>query len=172
MKKSLSAILAMLLVGMNLCAFGASSEPKSFENELTYDVEAVDVAPISGKIVVYPNDTSSPRKLASDEYKLSNEGVSESQIKDNTCFRQAFLLVFDSEGKLIEAGANLLANVGGRTNSPQLSVTVPAGGFMVGLHPSRCAKPTIPLWKARCFTTPPCRYAMRYSANTTRRTTE
>lgn len=132
MKKSLSALLAMLLVGMNFCAVGAAAETENYDNVLTYDVTATDVAPISGKIVVYPNESSAPRTLASDEYKLSNEGVSQDQIKDNTCFRQAFLLVFDSNGRLVEAGANLLANVGGRTNSPQLSVTVPAGGFMVG----------------------------------------
>jgi len=132
MKKSLSALLAMLLFGMNFCAVGAVAETENYDNVLTYDVTATDVAPISGKIVVYPNESSAPRTLASDEYKLSNEGVSQDQIKDNTCFRQAFLLVFDSNGRLVEAGANLLANVGGRTNSPQLSVTVPAGGFMVG----------------------------------------
>ena len=129
MKRRLSLILAALMLGTTM--FIPSVQAEEFDNVLTYDVADFNVAPISGKIVIYPNDTASPRVLASDEYKLSNEGVSESQIKDNTCFRQAFLLIFDKDGRLCEAGANLLANVGGRTNSPQLSVTIPAGGFML-----------------------------------------
>lgn len=89
------------------------------KHEYTFDVAGFDTDTTAGSICVYPNESSAKRVIGSVEYGG---------------FRDAKLLVFDKEGRLIEAGGNLYANSSGVTGSPQLSVTVPAGGFLVAFR--------------------------------------
>lgn len=82
----------------------------------TLPVTGVETEIAASSVVIYPNDTDAPRVLSS----AGNR------------FRVARLLIFDRNGRLIEAGSDLLANEDGTYGSPQLSVTVPAHGFLVG----------------------------------------
>lgn len=82
----------------------------------TLPVTGVDTDVAASSVTVFPNDTDAPRVLSSAGDR----------------FRTAKLLIFDGSGRLIEAGSDLLANEDGRRGSPQLSVTIPARGFMVG----------------------------------------
>lgn len=123
MKKSLSILLTVFMLGANLCVSGVSAD--SFDVTETYDVYGADVVPANDKIVVYPNESSEPRVLSSNEY-------------GKECFRWSKLLIFNSEGKLIAAGGDLCAVEDGYYGSAQHSVTIPAGGFMVcfdGINP-------------------------------------
>lgn len=82
----------------------------------TLTVDEVEASPKSNELIAFTNDTDQPRVLPTDLYN----------------FRNAKLMVFDANGKLIEAGGELLANKDGTFGSPQTSVTIPAGGFMIG----------------------------------------
>ena len=121
MKKKLSLLIAVLMLGTVLCTTAVNA--KEYEVNETYEIAGKDVAPISGKITIYPNDTNATRILSADEY-------------GSKCFRWSKLMVFDSEGALIEAGGELLANEDGTFGSPQLSVKVPAGGFLIAFDGS------------------------------------
>ncbi len=66
-------------------------------------------------ITVYPNNTAVTRVIMADEYD----------------FRYSMLMVFGGDGLLYELGSDLLANKDGTFGSPQTSVKVPAGGFLV-----------------------------------------
>ncbi len=82
----------------------------------TVRVDAVDTAACAG-ITVYPAPESEARALLTEQYD----------------FRFSRLLLFGADGRLQQAGGELVANSDGRLGSPQLSVTVPAGGFAVSL---------------------------------------
>ena len=64
-------------------------------------------------------------------------------------FSAASMLIFDGDGRLYEAGGELLANTDGRNGSPQLSVTIPSGGFLVAFGPQADAR--LHACKARAF---------------------
>jgi|GEM_PF-4633415 len=64
-------------------------------------------------------------------------------------FAAASMLIFDGDGRLYEAGGELLANTDGRNGSPQLSVTIPSGGFLVAFGPQADAR--LHACKARAF---------------------
>lgn len=81
---------------------------------LTANGVETDVTPDTA--VVYTNGTDAPRVIPSEKFN----------------FRNARLLIFNRNGKLIEAGGELLANADGTFGSPQTSVAIPAGGFLVG----------------------------------------
>lgn len=112
MKKKIAAFLASVLLGTSLLTFGASAENYDVDN--TYDIDGFDIKTVSGGIVVYTNDTDDTRVITAEEYG----------------FRYAKLLIFNKDGVLIEAGGDLVANENGVNGSPQLTVNIPAGGFM------------------------------------------
>lgn len=80
-----------------------------------FNIFGCDCPAESDKITVYPNNSDAPRVIKADEYN----------------FRNSLLLLFGGDGSLHELGAGLLANKDGTFGSPQTSVTVPAGGFLV-----------------------------------------
>ena len=116
MKRFLPLFVSSLLL-FPLSAAGGSvsvgAEPAGIS--FTVDVTGVDTDVAASSVVVFPNGTEEPRVLST----AGNR------------FRTAKLLIFNKDGKLIEAGGDLLANEDGTNGSPQLSVTVPAHGFMV-----------------------------------------
>ena len=85
------------------------------------------------------------------------------------------MLIFDGDGRLYEAGGELLANTDGRNGSPQISVTIPSGGFLVAFGPQADARLHACKARARsraaCSTTPRCPSSAASPAATTRRPT-
>lgn len=116
MKKKLAFILTSVLLGTSLCAIPVSAE--SYDVDETYTITGYDEKTSSGCVIVYPNNTNSTRVIGSSEYN----------------FRYSKILIFDKNGTLIEAGGDLLANENGVYGSPQLTVKVPAGGFLVAFN--------------------------------------
>ena len=94
----------------------AGAGPAGDRVSFTVDVTGVETEIAASSVVIYPNNTDAPRVISS----AGNR------------FRNAKVMIFDRNGKLIEAGSDLLANENGIYGSPQLSVTVPARGFLVG----------------------------------------
>lgn len=128
MKHFLPVLLSMVLL-LSLCpAFGVSAAE---EVSFTLTVDGVDTDVAAQTVVVFPNDTEEARVIPASGFN----------------FRNASLLIFNKEGKLIEAGKDLLANADGTNGSPQTSVTVPAGGFLVGFGASADAR------LRQCYTT-------------------
>lgn len=80
-----------------------------------FNIFGYDCPAESDKITVYPNHSDVPRLIKADEYN----------------FRYSLLLLFSGDGSLHELGSDLLANKDGTFGSPQTSLTVPAGGFLV-----------------------------------------
>ncbi|MBQ9847728.1 MAG: discoidin domain-containing protein [Clostridia bacterium] len=113
MNKKITAVISAMLLSFML---GAQAVPSvlAADNSETFDISGFDVA-ATGGITVYPNNSSSERVIGASEYG----------------FRNSKLMVFDKKGKLIEAGGELLANENGVNGSPQLTVKIPAGGFLV-----------------------------------------
>ncbi len=129
MKKKLAFILASVLLGTTLCAFPVMAE--SYDVDNTYTITGYDEKTSSGCVIVYPNNTNSTRVIGSSEYN----------------FRYSKVLIFDKNGALIEAGGDLLANENGINGSPQLTVKVPAGGFLVAYNSGA------PAGLSKCFET-------------------
>lgn len=118
MKKKLAILITSVLLGTSICAVGASAENEKYDVDETYTITGYDVKISSGGVFVYPNNTDETRVIGSSEYN----------------FRYSKVLIFDKDGVLIEAGGDLLANENGVNGSPQLTVKVPAGGFLVAYN--------------------------------------
>ncbi len=113
MKRFMSVLLSgLLLLPLSLSERVSASSEISF----TITVNGTNTNITSSSVVIFPNDTDRPLVINSSDYN----------------FRNSFLMIFDKNGKLIEAGGELLANADGTNGSPQLTVTIPSGGFMVG----------------------------------------
>lgn len=113
MKKWMAIGLAMVLMSTPLS--GVSAAEKSYDNNLSVSVTGFDDATRNSGVHVYPGDGKTPRVIGADDYG----------------FRNTKLLIFHSNGRLVEAGENIYANTNGVNGSPQLTVTIPAGGFLV-----------------------------------------
>ena len=132
MKRFLPFLLSsLLLVPFSFPVSAVSEEPEASRVSFTLDVTALDADIAASSVVVFPNDTDEPRGLSS----AGNR------------FRTAKVLIFDGTGRLVEAGSDLYANEDGTNGSPQLSVTIPARGFMVAFGNSADSR------LMKCYTT-------------------
>ncbi len=121
----MSALLATSLI----CALPASA--KEYDKKVEVKINGFDTKTDNGYVFVYPNKTDSVRKIKADEYN----------------FRYTKIMVFDSDGILIEAGGDMFANSATQSGSIQEYLSIPAGGFAVAFKPSG-----VPTLKA-CFET-------------------
>ncbi len=115
-------LLALSLTASPMPAPAAEDAGDGTSFTLVLDGADIDVT--SAAAVVYPNPGGSPRVIPSEAFG----------------FRNASLLIFGSDNRLIEAGGQLLSNTDGRNGSPQLSVTIPAGGFLIAFGPQADAR--------------------------------
>lgn len=106
--------LSMLFVASPLFVMRASAE----DHVEVFKIKAFDTEISENGVYVYPNDGTSDKVLYTADYGFS----------------AATLFVFDRDGVLFEAGSNLVPNADERLGSPQLSVTIPSGGFLVAAH--------------------------------------
>ena len=111
MRKVLAMLLCFgLLIPFTGAAGVTNVSAKTYAHNVTCEVKGVDCTTgEAGGLAVYPAG-STARRLYSKEYK----------------FRNSYLMVFNKEGRLAELGANLLEE-----NGVQLSVVIPAGGFLI-----------------------------------------
>ncbi len=131
MKKKIAILLASVLLGASICTVGAHADNEKYDVDETYTITGYDTKTSSGGVFVYPNNTDEVRVIGSSEYN----------------FRYSKILIFDKDGVLIEAGGDLLANENGVNGSPQLTVKVPAGGFLVAFNSGA------PAGLTKCFNT-------------------
>lgn len=111
MKKLLILILALILI-LQCVPFTTLAATETY----SANVDAIDTEVSGKRIVVFPNEYDTVRTIASGKYG----------------FKNAYLMVFDENGQMIEVGKNLIDGEG----SPQLSVKIPSGGFLVALGPN------------------------------------
>ncbi|MBE6692704.1 MAG: hypothetical protein E7586_05215 [Ruminococcaceae bacterium] len=112
--KRMLAALTVSASLMTMIPFSASA----YDNSNEIKIDGFDCKTDVGHVFVYPNDSDETRIITPDDYMENN-------------FRTAKLLIFNSEGRLIEAGGEIYANSETITGSPQLKVKVPPKGFMV-----------------------------------------
>ena len=112
--KRMLATLTLSASLMTMIPFSASA----YDNDYEIKIDGFDCAAENGKVFVYPNDSDETRILTPNSFKENN-------------FRHTKLMIFNGEGRLIEAGGEIYANSTTVTGSPQLTVKIPAGGFMV-----------------------------------------
>lgn len=113
MKKWFAILLVLLLVSALLADVAAAEQ--LYDNNLSIGITGFDDGTQNAGVHVYPNNGEEMRVLGADDYG----------------FRSMKLLVFDASGRLVEAGENIYANTNGSNGSPQLTVKIPAGGFLV-----------------------------------------
>ncbi|MBO4366217.1 MAG: hypothetical protein J5843_01035 [Clostridia bacterium] len=110
-KKTLAVLLCF---GLLVPAVGLQTHRDAFAknavHQLSWDVKGAECPTTAADGLVVYQAGKEARKLYSKDYK----------------FRNSYLMVFDSDGRLAEIGSHLLEE-----NGVQLSVTVPAGGFMI-----------------------------------------
>ena len=99
MKKALSAFLSLLLL-----AFVFPSPPASAADgvSFTLTVDALEADAASGRVTAYLSDADAPRVIPAERFN----------------FRNASLLIFDADGRLVEAGGNLVPDTDGTNGSP------------------------------------------------------
>jgi len=115
MKKLTSVMLTLaLLLGVLVMAVPFSAS--AYDNTKTFTINGYDKAlPNTGahsNIYVFTNTGSSTKSIHTDTYK----------------FETSRFLVFDGNGKILEAGAELYSG----SSKPQSHIDIPAGGFVVG----------------------------------------
>lgn len=114
-KKFLSIIALITLVSTLGTAVPTAVGAQGYDNLVEQPISGFDCKTDSGNVFVYPNKTDKTRVIMANEYG----------------FRYTKLMVFDGNGMLIEAGGDIYENSASVTGAPQVSVSVPAGGFLV-----------------------------------------
>lgn len=123
MKRLLATLLCFgLLIPFAGAAGMTGASAKTYKYNVSADVKGVDCTTVeAGGLTVYTAGATA-RKLYSKDYK----------------FRRSLLFVFNAEGRLAEIGSMLLEE-----NGVQLSVTVPAGGFLIAVPDTAAAYSTM-----------------------------
>lgn len=132
MKKLLKTLLSVMLASTMLATglvVPSAASAKEYDKTVDVKINGFDVSTDDGYVIVYPNKTDSVRKINANEYN----------------FRYIKIMVFDKDGKLIEAGGEMFANSASQSGSIQEFLYVPAGGFAVAFKPAG-----VPTLKA-CF---------------------
>ena len=123
MKKALCLVIALVM------AFGCfasvrtpvSAAAESWDVEFTVSVNGYNEQPASAKVIIFTNDTDSERVIRTNEFDFK------SSVR---------VFIFNSEGRMTEAGENLLPD----TYSCQNALIIPAHGFMAAFGSSASSK--------------------------------
>ena len=113
MKRVLKILLSTLLMSAMLASALPAVSAKGYDNTIEVKISGIDTKTDNGYFFVYPNKTDSVRRIKADEYN----------------FRNVKIFVFDKDGKMIEAGENMIANSATQSGSIQEYLSIPAGGF-------------------------------------------
>ncbi len=116
MKKRFLRMLALITLLSSLgTLIPTAAFADQYDNSVEEPISGFDCKTDNGKLFVYPNESDETRVIMANEYG----------------FRYTKLMVFDADGMLIEAGGEIYENSATVTGAPQISVSVPAGGFLV-----------------------------------------
>lgn len=119
MKKTFFRLVASLTLAASLCTVLPLSV-SAYDNSVSVAVDGLDCSTDNGNVFVYPNESEDERVIKANEFG----------------FRYTKLMVFNAEGRIIEAGGEIFENSETVTGSPQESVKVPAKGFLVAFKSS------------------------------------
>lgn len=118
MKRILSFVLVSALLMTALVFTVPMNASAAYDNNYTFTINGTNTA-LPGydhsNVYLFPNTGSSSKTIS---YKSYN-------------FRYSKLMIFNSAGRVVECGGNLYDGSSSVTGAPQISVTIPAGGFMV-----------------------------------------
>ncbi len=120
MKALIKFVSVITLTAALFTSIPFSVSADGYDHTIVKDIAGFDTQTSASGIYIYPNDSKESRVIKADKYN----------------FKSCRLLIFDADGLLIEAGNDIYPNTPTVTGSPQLSVTVPAGGFLVAFYPS------------------------------------
>ncbi len=114
-KRLISVMLTLALL-IGVCVMAVPFTASAYENTKTFTINGYDKAlpntSAHSNIYVFTNTGSSTKSIHTDTYK----------------FETSRFLVFDGNGKILEAGAELYSG----SSKPQSHIDIPAGGFVVG----------------------------------------
>lgn len=123
MKRILSFSLVSALLMTALVFAVPMTASAEYDNTFTFTINGTNTTPPS----------SSHNKL----YLYTNTGSSAKVISWSTYdFRNSKLMIFNSAGRVVECGGNITSATSPITGAPQLTVTIPAGGFMIAFGES------------------------------------
>ena len=118
MKRILSiALVSALLMTALVFAVPMTAEA-AYDNTVTFTIDGTNTTPPGSShsyIYYYPNSSSSAKTIYWNSYN----------------FRYSKLMIFNAAGRVVECGGNITSETSPITGAPQLSVTIPAGGFMM-----------------------------------------
>ncbi|MBE6683633.1 MAG: hypothetical protein E7595_05720 [Ruminococcaceae bacterium] len=118
MKRLILRTVALLTLAATLgTAVPVSAD--EYDNVITLDIDGFDCKTSEGNLIVYKNDSDDIRVVGANEYG----------------FRYTKVMVFNADGRLIEAGGDMFENSDTVTGSPQESVNIPPHGFLIGFNP-------------------------------------
>ncbi len=113
---AITVLSALLMTGFAFAVpFTASA---AYDNNPTFSITGTNTTPPANThsgVYLYPNTGSSAKTVYWNNYN----------------FRYSKLMIFNSAGRIVECGGDLYSDSSSITGAPQLSVTIPAGGFMV-----------------------------------------
>ncbi len=116
MKKLLALLLVIVLaLPVGAVASFAEGEDETFEFVYEFDVNGLNRKLKTNELVIFPNDTDEKIKVNTSEYD----------------FRQVDVMIFNSDGHIVEAGGQLMPNTDGKLGSCQTFINVPPHGFAV-----------------------------------------
>ena len=124
MKKAIKKVFSLALMTAMLATAVIGAVPasaKTYDNTFTVTINGTNCSTLSNNVVLYTNDTDTVRVIKSTDYRADN-------------FRYSKIMIFNKDGRLIEAGGDL-THVDGVNGSAQEYINIPAGGFAVAFNP-------------------------------------
>ncbi|MBO5869692.1 MAG: hypothetical protein J6Q89_02975, partial [Clostridia bacterium] len=117
-KKTIAMIVLSALLMTGFAFAIPTTVSAAYDNTYTFTISGTNAA-LPGydhsNVYLFPNTGSSAKTIS---YKSYN-------------FRYSKLMIFNASGRVVECGGNLYDGSSSVTGAPQVSVTIPAGGFMV-----------------------------------------
>jgi hypothetical protein len=125
MKKAIKKVFSLALMTAMLATAVIGAVPasaKTYDNTFTVTINGTNCSTLSNNVVLYTNDTDAVKVIKSTDYRADN-------------FRYSKILIFNKDGRLIEAGGDL-THVDGVNGSAQEYINIPARGFAVAYNPN------------------------------------
>ena len=124
MKKAIKKVFSLALMTAMLATAVIGAVPasaKTYDNTFTVTINGTNCSTLSNNVVLYTNDTDTVRVIKSTDYRADN-------------FRYSKIMIFNKDGRLIEAGGDL-THVDGVNGSAQEYINIPTRGFAIAFNP-------------------------------------
>jgi len=113
---AITVLSALLMSGFALAIPQTASA--AYDNNYTFTINGTNTTPPSSShsnVYLYTNTTNSVKTITWNTYD----------------FRNSKLMIFNSQGRIVECGGNITSEANPITGAAQLTLTVPANGFMI-----------------------------------------